>query len=179
LQPEATPDPDRPHWGPITGIGVWLFSVAAIIVVPAVAVIAWYMLDMQRGLDVPLWTEREALLEYVQSARLIAVQIYSTIIAHLLTLGVCWVVVTRLKRYPFLKSLGWNWAGWPGILWLDVLNLRRIIYFSLIDRDFELQNLVTEGPPFRRNVVVNDIFISIYSICDREVFLNVQEVVLG
>src|ERR1051325_954651 len=104
LQPQATPDPDRPHWGPITGIGVWLFSVAAIIVVPAVAVIAWYLLDMQRGLDVPLWTEREALLEYVQSPRLIVVQIYSTIIAHLLTLGFCWVVVTRLKRYPFLRS---------------------------------------------------------------------------
>src|SRR4051812_26945611 len=50
-QPEVPPDPDHPHWGPITGIGVWLFSVAAIIVVPFMAVFAWYILDRQRGIE--------------------------------------------------------------------------------------------------------------------------------
>lgn len=115
---EGPPDPDRPGWGPFTGVGVWLFSVASILAVPVFVVIIWYVLEKQRGADVPAWTDREALLEYLQSPRLLLVQIYSTIIAHLLTLAFCWAVVTGLNRRPFLKSLGWHWAGWNAVFWL-------------------------------------------------------------
>jgi membrane protease YdiL (CAAX protease family) len=117
-QPEGPPDPDRPGWGPLSGIGIWLFSVAAILVVPVGAVIAWYILDMQRGFEVPAWVDREALIEYLQSPRLLEVQIYSTIIAHLITLAFCWMVVTRLKSRPFLTTLGWTWAGRSATYWL-------------------------------------------------------------
>ncbi|HKP86258.1 MAG TPA: type II CAAX endopeptidase family protein [Blastocatellia bacterium] len=145
-QPEAAPDPDRPHWGPITGIGVWLFSVAAIIVVPFVAVFAWYLLDRQRGVDIPVLTDAAAMLEYVQSARLIVVQIYSTIIAHLVTLGFCWVVVTRLKRYPFLKSLGWNWAGKSAGYWVL---FSAAVFIAIMVADFILTRFVPQSePPF-------------------------------
>jgi membrane protease YdiL (CAAX protease family) len=117
-QPEGPADPDRPGWGPLLGIGVWLFSVAAILLVPVAVVIVWYVLDKQRGVEVPLWTDRDALVEYLQSPRLLLVQIYSTIIAHLISLGLCWMVVTRLKSRPFLKTLGWDWGGWYVARWL-------------------------------------------------------------
>src|ERR1043165_537903 len=36
--PQAAPlDPDHPRWGPWSGIGVWLFSVAATIAIPFIA----------------------------------------------------------------------------------------------------------------------------------------------
>ncbi|MFP5263281.1 MAG: CPBP family intramembrane glutamic endopeptidase [Blastocatellia bacterium] len=117
-QPEGPADPDRPGWGPLLGIGVWLFSVAAILLVPVAVVIVWYVLDKQRGVEVPLWTDRDALVEYLQSPRLLLVQIYSTIIAHLISLGLCWMVVTRLKSRPFLKTLGWDWGRWHAARWL-------------------------------------------------------------
>jgi membrane protease YdiL (CAAX protease family) len=117
-QPEESLDPDRPPWGPVTGLGLWMFSVASIIVVPVVAVIAWYFLDMQRGIPVPTYQDRVAFLEYLQSPRLLIVQVYSTMIAHLVTLGFCWLVVTSLKKRPFLRSLGWDWAGRSPLYWV-------------------------------------------------------------
>ncbi|HEX8185332.1 MAG TPA: type II CAAX endopeptidase family protein [Blastocatellia bacterium] len=118
LEPGQTPDPDRPHWGPVAGIGIWLFSVAAIIAVPFAALIAWYLLDRERGIAVPTFADPAAMLEYVQSPRLLLVQVYSTIIAHLVTLAFCWIVVTNLRKRPFLASLGWNWTGRSPIYWI-------------------------------------------------------------
>src|SRR5690242_19991088 len=46
IQPELGPDPDNPRWGPIAGIGVWFLSVLAIIVIPVVAVIVWYFVQL-------------------------------------------------------------------------------------------------------------------------------------
>jgi membrane protease YdiL (CAAX protease family) len=117
--PQTAPlDPDRPRWGPLTGIGVWLFSVAAIIVVPVGAVILWYILDKQRGIDVPDPTDKDALVAWVMSPKLLLVQVYSTMAAHLITLAFCWAVVTRLRAQPFLKSLGWNWGGRSALYWV-------------------------------------------------------------
>jgi membrane protease YdiL (CAAX protease family) len=145
-QPEGSPDPDRPHWGPLAGIGVWLFSVATIIVIPALAGIGWMLLDRQRGLDVPPWTDRIALIDYLQSPRLIAVQIYATMIAHLVTLAFCWMVVTRLKARPFLKSLGWNWAGKSALYWVL---FSASVFIAIMAADFILSRFVPQSePPF-------------------------------
>jgi len=38
----------------------------------------------------------------------IFVEIVSIIPAHLLTLGLAWVLVTRFGKYPFLETLGWE-----------------------------------------------------------------------
>src|SRR5436309_102507 len=44
-QQDIPPDPDRPPWGPFSGIGVWVLSVAAVIVIPIVAVLFWYLIQ--------------------------------------------------------------------------------------------------------------------------------------
>ncbi len=118
LQPELPLDPDNPHWGPVSGIGVWVASVAAIIVIPIIAVIAWYVIQSARGAAHPNLGVPEELLEWLKSPNLLLVQVLSTIVAHGVTIAICWAVVTRFGKRPFWNSLGWNWAGRSVWYWL-------------------------------------------------------------
>ncbi len=117
-QEEVPPDPDRPHWGPVSGVGVWLASVAAIIVIPIIAVIAWYIIESARGAPLPNLAVREEMLEWLKSPNLLLVQVLSTILAHAITIGICWAVVTQLGKRQFWASLGWSWAGHSFWYWV-------------------------------------------------------------
>ncbi|HKP87083.1 MAG TPA: type II CAAX endopeptidase family protein [Blastocatellia bacterium] len=111
-QQESPLDPDRPWWGVLTAMGVWLFSLVAIIFVPAIAVVAWIFIDRARGIELqPVTSEADL------PPRLLLVGIYSTLAAHFISLGFSWAVVTRLRTQPFLKSLGWHWAGRSALYW--------------------------------------------------------------
>ncbi len=110
-QEAPPPDPDRPQWGPATGISVWLVSVIAIIVIPVIAVVAWYLIQSARGAPLPNLADKDQMLEYLKSPNLLLVQVLSTIVAHAITIGICWAVVTKLGKQRFWASLGWNWAG--------------------------------------------------------------------
>lgn len=117
-QEEPLPDPDRPHWGPVSGVCVWVASVAAIIVIPIIAVIAWYLIGSARGAALPNLAVREEMLEWLKSPNLLLVQVLSTIVAHAITIAICWAVVTQLGKRRFWASLGWNWAGHSLLYWL-------------------------------------------------------------
>lgn len=117
---EAAPDPDSPYWGPISGVSVWLASVAAIIVIPIIAVIVWYIIERARGAHLPNLAAPAELLEWLKSPNLLLVQVLSTILAHAATIAICWAVVTQLGRRRFWASLGWNWAGHSFWYWLAV-----------------------------------------------------------
>jgi membrane protease YdiL (CAAX protease family) len=117
-QEPVTPDPDNPHWGPASGVGVWVASVAAIIVIPIIAVIAWYLIQSARGAQLPNLSVAEEMLAWLKSPTLLLVQVLSTIVAHAITLVICWVVVTRFGKRQFWASLGWNWAGRSVWYWL-------------------------------------------------------------
>lgn len=118
LQHEIPPDPDRPPWGPLSGIIVWLLSVAAVIAIPIVAVLVWYLIQSVRGAPMPNLGARDELIEWLKSPNLLLVQVLSTIVAHAITIAICWVVVTRMGKRPFWASLGWNWAGHSMWYWL-------------------------------------------------------------
>jgi membrane protease YdiL (CAAX protease family) len=111
-------DPDYPPWGPASGVGVWVASVAAIIVVPVIAVIAWFVIQSARGAALPNLTSSQEMLEWLKSPNLLLVQVLSTIVAHGITIAICWLVVTRMGKRPFWESLGWNWAGHSIWYWL-------------------------------------------------------------
>lgn len=108
---EVSADPDNPEWGPLTGIGVWMASVVAIIVLPLIAVIAWYLVQSARGAPVPNLGSRDEMLAWLKSPNLLLVQVISTIVAHAITIAICWAVVTKFGSRPFWQSLGWSWAG--------------------------------------------------------------------
>lgn len=105
------PDPDQPAWGPLAAVGVWIASVLAIIIVPIIAVVLWYIISEARGAEVPRLQARDELIEWLKSPRLLLVQVASTFVAHAVTLAICWAVVTKLGTRRFWASLGWHWAG--------------------------------------------------------------------
>jgi membrane protease YdiL (CAAX protease family) len=117
-QQEIPPDPDNPPWGPMSGISVWLLSMASVIAIPIVAVVAWYLIQSVRGAPLPGLAARDELLQWLKSPDLILVQVLSTIIAHAITIAFCWAVVTKLGKRPFWASIGWHWAGHPMWYWL-------------------------------------------------------------
>jgi membrane protease YdiL (CAAX protease family) len=117
-QQDLPPDPDNPSWGPASGVGVWVASVAAIIIVPIIAVMAWLVIQKMRGAPLPNFLSPEELLAWLKSPTLLLVQVLSTMVAHALTIAICWLVVTRRGKRPFWASLGWNWAGHSFWYWL-------------------------------------------------------------
>lgn len=63
----------------------------------------------------------ETLGSFVQSDPVaLLIQVAATLPAHLLTLGLAWLLVTRAGKYPFLASLGWGW-GRGFNLWTSTL----------------------------------------------------------
>lgn len=117
-QAEVPPDPDNPGWGPPSGVGVWVASVAAVILIPIIAVIAWYLIEQARGAPLPSLVDKDQLIEWLKSPNLLLVQVLSTIVAHGITLAICWAVVTKLGKRPFWASLGWGWAGHSFWYWV-------------------------------------------------------------
>lgn len=129
--PTDMPDPDRPPWGPRTGISIWLVSVAAIIVIPVIAVIVWYLIKSARGAPLPNLASKEEMLEWLKSPTLLLVQVLSTIVAHAVTIAVCWAVVTRFGKRLFWESLGWNWAGHSQWYWIAFSGLVIVALLAL------------------------------------------------
>jgi membrane protease YdiL (CAAX protease family) len=130
-------DPDRPSWGPVGGVAVWILSVGAIIVIPVIAVIIWYLIQSARGSYVPNLVNRDEMLEWLKSPNLLLVQVLSTIVAHALTIFFCWAVVTKLGKRPFWQSLGWSWAGrsvWYWLVYSAVIIVALILITQLLSR---------------------------------------------
>lgn len=104
--PHAVPTPNDPPWNTGMAIGVWLLSVFLIMVIPGVF-LAPYALSLRS--DFPDSSELVKALSSDPVA--ILIQIAAIVPAHLLTIGIAWLVVTRRKTYPFLKTLGWRLGG--------------------------------------------------------------------
>jgi len=161
--PQSQPalDPDRPRWGIWTGIGVWVFSVAALLVASVVVVMVLYVFDQRRGIAPPAG-DAEAMRAWLMSPRVLTATVYSTILAHLLTIAFCWAVVTRLRSQPFFESLGWNWAGHPVIFWLLIaigifvgINAADAIFIKILpQRESDFEVMLKSGPQVRLAVAL-------------------------
>jgi membrane protease YdiL (CAAX protease family) len=105
LDRPATIDPDHPSWGIPTGTIVWLFSYLA----PLLAFNIWFIVKSQREGKMPVTSEEiEAM---IFTPQVVLASIIATGVAHILTLILCWMIITHFGRRPFLQSLGWGWAG--------------------------------------------------------------------
>lgn len=162
-QPSPQPiDPDHPRWGIWTGIGVWVFSVAALIVAQFAVVMVLYLLDQKRGMGAPPPGDREAMLAWLMTPRVLAATVYSTIVAHLLTVLFCWAVVTRLRSQPFFESLGWHWAGRSPLYWLGLavlifigIALANVVFVKFLpQKETSFDQLLKSGPQVRLAVAI-------------------------
>ena len=94
--------PDNPPWGVSKAVLTWILSVAFLIFVPLVFVVPYAIYAAQ--------TTRTLVMEVLKSDKnVLFVSILGVIPAHLLTLGVAWIVVTNWGRYPFWETVGFTW----------------------------------------------------------------------
>ncbi|HEX8853847.1 MAG TPA: hypothetical protein VF754_10190, partial [Pyrinomonadaceae bacterium] len=96
------PDPNDPPWSIFGAVGVWLASVFFLALLPALFVIIY---AQQRGVGLA-----EVAHFSLNDNDAIFVQIIANIPAHLLTILLAWMLVTRLGKRPFLGWLGWHWG---------------------------------------------------------------------
>ena len=100
------PAPNNPPWNVPVAIGVWIASVLFIMFVPAVFLIPYLAMHN------PPITDGPEIIEFAKNDPVsIFLQILGIIPAHILTLLLAWLVVTRIRKYGFRKMLGWASGG--------------------------------------------------------------------
>lgn len=102
----SLPTPNNPPWNVLEAIGVWIASVLFIVIVPSI-----FLFPYLASLDPPV-TGSDQIIEFAKSdPTSIVLQIAAIIPAHILTLVLAWLVVTRARTFSFRKTLGWGRGG--------------------------------------------------------------------
>jgi uncharacterized protein len=101
------PDPDNPPWGALAGVGVWFASIAALVLASVLGAFLYLGVVKVRGGEIPM--DPEGMNQLLLSPPSILIQMIFTILGHLLTIGICWAVATRLGKHSFKESIGWSW----------------------------------------------------------------------
>jgi membrane protease YdiL (CAAX protease family) len=97
--------PDNPPWGILGALGVWGMSFVFMFVTQ-LAFVVGYLLYRNGAAGFA-----GAAAKIMQDPAAVFVAILSLIPAHLLTLGLAWLLVTSMGKRPFLGTLGWGWGG--------------------------------------------------------------------
>ncbi|MFM9905084.1 MAG: lysostaphin resistance A-like protein [Pyrinomonadaceae bacterium] len=104
--PVYRPTPKDPPWGVLEGIGVWIVSVLFILIIPTIFLLP-YLATQNASI-----TDNEQLIDFAKTdPTSILLQIAGIIPAHVLTVLLAWLVVTRFRKYSFRKTLGWESGG--------------------------------------------------------------------
>lgn len=135
------PTPNDPPWGTGVAVVMWLFSVALIMIVPAVFLIPYAISKNSFYAD-----SAELMKALGTDPVAIAIQIAAIIPAHLLTLAAAWLVVTRGRTFPFFKTLGWKTGGmkwWHYLAILAAIFLLSVVVGSLLpEQDNDLLRIL-------------------------------------
>lgn len=121
--------PDNPPWNSWEAFGVWAASVAFIIIFPNV-----FLLLYLSGQNLN-FTDQSAVVEFAKTdPTAVLTQISAIIPAHILTLLLAWLVVTRFKRFSFRETLGWRWNGFN--VWTCLIILGGFFVLSAVVSNF-------------------------------------------
>lgn len=130
--------PNNPPWNGWVAIGYWVLSVIFIIAVPAVFLFPYLI---SKHLDL---TDRAGLNNFIfTDPTAIILQLAPVILAHVLTIAAGWMIVTRLNKYSFRKTLGWEMDGfriWHAIaltVAFYVFGYLMTSAFGKVENDFE------------------------------------------
>lgn len=97
------PDPNNPPWGILGALGLLISSFVLMVVTQLLFLVPY---ALRRGVKL------DALPAFALNDKgAIFFQIVAIIPAHLLTLGLAWLLVTRAGKYPFFRTLGWEWGA--------------------------------------------------------------------
>lgn len=98
--------PNNPPWNSGIAFAVWVASVLLVIFVPTLILLPYLISRMGGTFD------QGKLAELVIGDPIaILIQVAAILPVHLLTLLICWFVVTRYRRFPFRETLGWRSGG--------------------------------------------------------------------
>jgi hypothetical protein len=115
-------DPDNPPWGLGGAVGLLVLSFVLMLVTQVFCLVPY---ALRRGVRL------DGLPQFaLNDPGAIFVQIASIIPAHLLTLGLAWLLVTRVGRYPFLKMLGLGWEWGRGLTFWRCAGLAVLLYLA-------------------------------------------------
>ncbi len=97
--------PDNPSWNWLTASGVWLASIA-FLVLPSIFVVFY---AVAKKVDIG---NAEVLKDFLlNDPTAILIQIILVIPAHLLTFALAWIVITKFNKFSFREAVGWKWGG--------------------------------------------------------------------
>ncbi len=88
-------------WGPGTGLLVWMGSIGLLVFFQVLAILVWFAIRYKETGQFP----KEIVMDWL----ITILSIGSSFPAHLLTLLLCWTVVTGFGRRPFGQTLGLSW----------------------------------------------------------------------
>lgn len=104
--PPVKPTPDNPPWKSGAAIGAWIVSVVLIVIIPGLMLAPYAISRAGEFADTG-----DLVKELSSDPTAIALQILAIIPAHLLTLGMAWLIVTAGRQYSFTETLGWRSGG--------------------------------------------------------------------
>lgn len=106
LPEQITPTPNNPPWNGWVAFGVWVLSVFAIVILPSLFLLPYLA-------TVTVKFENQSLLEeFVNNdPTAVLLRVIAVIPAHIATLLIAWLVVTRMRTYSFREMLGWKSGG--------------------------------------------------------------------
>lgn len=154
-------DPNNPPWGFGAAFLVWLFSIV-VQVIMQIVLFAGYLIYAGWSPTSP--NAGAALSTLAMEKTGIFLQILSLIPAHLMTFAFVWVIVTQTGKYPFFRTIGWEWPGrfWP---WLS-LGLGVVLFGA----GMGLANLIGAEKTTALEQIINSSLAARYTIAFLAVF---------
>ncbi|MEQ1644845.1 MAG: type II CAAX endopeptidase family protein [Pyrinomonadaceae bacterium] len=113
----AVPTPNDPPWGSGEAFGAWFVSVLLILFVPSIFLLPYLYLS-----GAPMSDGAEIAKFATSDTGAILIQMLAILPAHLLTLAVAWLIVTR-RKFDFRKMVGWETGGFRWWHHLIILGL--------------------------------------------------------
>ena len=143
IQPPARiVDANNPPWGTLLALSTWLASMLLLVIVPLLTTLPYLIYRAASGTAVA----GEAM---ISDKNFLFFSVVGVIPAHLLTLGVAWLVVTRAGKYPFWKTLGWESGRikpWQAIvIALALFLLGLLITYLIGGKKTELEELINSS----------------------------------
>ena len=137
----SRPTPNDPPWSSGTAFGIWAASVFLIIVLPNLFVLPYVL---QKGITA---MNSAQLMDFLQKdPTAIILNVIAIIPAHILTIILAWIVVTKYKKFSFRETLGWNWGGFTWWNCLVILGgffvLAAFVSSFLPEQDNELMRIL-------------------------------------
>jgi len=147
--------PSLPRWGAWTGFLVWLGSVLLLVGFNVVGVMAYFGIRFYQTREIP----QDISLDWLMAL----LTILSTFPAHLLTLLICWWIMTGRGRHSLRESLGWEWH--PQFKWVHAVALACLMLGvglgleRLLDhQETDLEKLLKLGASIRYAVALLAVF---------------------